>query len=51
MHKTGSDIDIINELGQVTSEESAKAIFKQYMDDEQLTRILKFRKHSILLSK
>ncbi len=48
MHKTGSDIDIINELGQVTSEESAKAIFKQYMDDEQLARILKIKQPEVL---
>ena len=48
MLKTGNDIDIINELGKVDSEESAKAIFKQYMDDEQLTRLLKIKHPEVL---
>lgn len=48
MCKTGSDIDIINELGKVDSEEKAKSIFKQYMDDEQLTRILKIKHPEVL---
>ncbi len=48
MCKTGSDIDIINELGKMDSEESAKSIFKQYMDDEQLTRILKIKHPEVL---
>ena len=42
------DIDIINELGKVDSVESAKAIFKQYMDEEQLTRILKIKHPEVL---
>ncbi|MCD4720249.1 MAG: phosphoenolpyruvate carboxykinase (GTP) [Desulfobacula sp.] len=49
MLKTGNDLDIINELGKVDSEESAKAIFKQYMDDEQLTRILKIKHPEVLI--
>ncbi|MBU8911578.1 MAG: phosphoenolpyruvate carboxykinase (GTP) [Desulfobacterales bacterium] len=48
MLKTGNDIDIINELGKVNSEESAKAVFKRYMDDEQLTRILKIKNPEVL---
>ncbi|SDT86192.1 phosphoenolpyruvate carboxykinase (GTP) [Desulfobacula phenolica] len=48
MCKTGSDIDIINELGKVDSEESAKSIFKKHMDDEQLTRILKIKHPEVL---
>lgn len=48
MLKTGKDIDIINELGKVDSEESAKTIFKQYMDDEQLARILKINHPDVL---
>ena len=48
MLKTGNDINIINELGKVDSEESAKAVFKQYLDDEQLTRILKIKHPDVL---
>ena len=48
MHKISSELDIINELGKVDSKESAKAIFKQYMDDEQLTRILKIKHPEVL---
>mgnify|MGYP002640486852 CR=1 FL=1 len=48
MLKTGNDIDIINELGKVDSEESAKAVFKKYMDDEQLTRLLKIKHPEVL---
>ena len=48
MAKTGNDIDIMNELGRVDSEESAKDIFKQYMDDEQLKRILKIKHPQVL---
>ncbi|WP_457551229.1 phosphoenolpyruvate carboxykinase (GTP) [Desulfobacula sp.] len=48
MLKTGSDMDIINELGKVDSEENAKTVFRQYMDDEQLTRILKIKHPEVL---
>ncbi|MBU2627466.1 MAG: phosphoenolpyruvate carboxykinase (GTP) [Proteobacteria bacterium] len=48
MPNTSSDIDIINELGKVTSEDSAKAIFKQYMDEEQLKRILTIKHPEVL---
>ena len=48
MLKTSSDLNIINELGKVDSEENAKAIFKQYMDDEQLTRILNIKHPEVL---
>ncbi|MBU1343012.1 MAG: phosphoenolpyruvate carboxykinase (GTP), partial [Proteobacteria bacterium] len=41
-------MDIINELGKVTSEDSAKAIFKQYMDEEQLKRILTIKHPEVL---
>ncbi|MBT7630698.1 MAG: phosphoenolpyruvate carboxykinase (GTP) [Desulfobacula sp.] len=50
MLKTDNDIDIINELGKVNSETSAKEVFKQYMDDEHLSRISKI-KHSEVLKK
>lgn len=48
MHKSSNDLDIINELGKVDSKESAKAVFKRYMDDEQLTRILKIKHPEVL---
>jgi phosphoenolpyruvate carboxykinase (GTP) len=48
MLKTGKDIDIINELGNVESVENAKAVFEQYMDDAQLTRILKIKHPEVL---
>jgi len=48
MLKTSNDIDIINELGKVDSEESAKAIFEQYMDDKQFARILKIKHPEVL---
>ncbi|CCK81801.1 PckG: phosphoenolpyruvate carboxykinase [Desulfobacula toluolica Tol2] len=48
MCKTGRDIDIINELGKVDSEKSAKSILKKHMDDEQLTRILKIKHPEVL---
>ena len=48
MLKTGKDIDIIDELGKVDSKESAKAVFKQYMDDKQLARILKIKHPEVL---
>jgi phosphoenolpyruvate carboxykinase (GTP) len=48
MLNTGKDMDIINELGKVNSEENAKAVFEQYMDDEQLTRILKIKHPDVL---
>jgi phosphoenolpyruvate carboxykinase (GTP) len=50
MHNISSDIDIINELGKMESEKSAKAIFRKYMDDEQLSRILTI-KHPRVLKK
>ena len=42
-------MDLINELGQVDSIEKAKAIFKQYMDEEHLSRILKIKNPAILI--
>ena len=48
MLNTDNDIDIINELGKVNSKENAKAVFKQYMDDEHLTRILKIKHPEVL---
>ncbi len=36
MLNTGNDIDIINELGKVDSEESAKAVFQKYLDNNLL---------------
>ncbi len=48
MLKTGNDIDIISELGKVDSEENAKTVFKKYMDDEQLSRILKIKHPEVL---
>jgi len=48
MLKTGKDIDIINELGKVDSEETAKAVFKKYMDDTHLKRILKIKHPDVL---
>ncbi len=44
------DSDIINELGKIDSKEKATAIFKQYMDSDQLTRISKI-KHSEVLKR
>ncbi len=41
-------MDIINELGKVDSEESAKVIFKQYMDTTHLDRILKITNPDVL---
>lgn len=41
-------MDIINELGKVTTEESAKAVFKKLMDDTQLKRILKIQNPDVL---
>ncbi|MCP3876017.1 MAG: phosphoenolpyruvate carboxykinase (GTP), partial [Desulfobacteraceae bacterium] len=42
------DIDIINELGKVTSEQSALDIFKQTMDDEQRAKLLKVKHPEVL---
>lgn len=42
------DIDIIDDLGKVDSEADAKAVFRQYMDDEQLSRILKIEHPEVL---
>ncbi len=41
MLKTADDMDIINELGQIDTDEQAKAVFKKYMDTEQLAKISK----------
>lgn len=48
MNNTNNDIDIINELGKVDSEKAAKDIFKKYMDDKQLARILKIKHPEVL---
>jgi phosphoenolpyruvate carboxykinase (GTP) len=48
MQKTDKDIDIINELGKVDSEEKARAIFKLRMDDKQLERISKIKHPEVL---
>ena len=48
MHKTINDIDIINELGQVNSDESANAVFRQYMDDDHLNRLLNIKHPEVL---
>jgi phosphoenolpyruvate carboxykinase (GTP) len=42
------DIDIINELGLVDSEEAARDIFRRYMDDEHLARMSKITHPEIL---
>jgi len=49
MSTTDTDINIINELGKVTSAGDAQDIFKKYMDDEQLERISKFKHPDILI--
>jgi len=36
---TGTDIDIINELGKINTDAQARDIFEKYMDDTQLERI------------
>ncbi|MBU1196184.1 MAG: phosphoenolpyruvate carboxykinase (GTP) [Proteobacteria bacterium] len=41
-------MDIINELGKVTTEESAKTVFRKSMDDTQLNRILKITHPDVL---
>jgi phosphoenolpyruvate carboxykinase (GTP) len=48
MQKIDSDVDIINELGKVDSEEKARAIFKLRMDDKQLERISKIKHPEVL---
>ncbi len=48
MLNTGNDLDIINQLGEVDSEKSAKAVFKQCMNEEQLTRILNIKHPEVL---
>jgi len=48
MLKTDNDIDIIDELGKVDSEESAIAIFKKIMDDTQFARISKIQHPEVL---
>ncbi len=49
MQKTNNDMDLMNELGQVDSIEKAKAIFKQYMDEEHLNRMLKIKNPEVLI--
>ncbi|MFH2092542.1 MAG: phosphoenolpyruvate carboxykinase (GTP) [Pseudomonadota bacterium] len=48
MCNTDCDINIINELGKVTTVQAAKEVFKQYMDTVQLDRISKFKNPEIL---
>ncbi len=48
MQNIKKDMDIITELGKVTSENSAKEIFKKYMDKEQLNRILNIKHPEVL---
>ncbi len=48
MSKIDTDINIINELGNVASAEMARDIFKKFMDDEQLNRISKIKHPDIL---
>ncbi len=48
MLKTVNDIDIINELGKIDSEDSAIAIFRKYMDDDHLSRILAIKHPQVL---
>ena len=49
MQTTNSDMDLINELGKIETQEDAKAIFKQYMDENHLDRILKIENPQILI--
>lgn len=49
MLKTISNMDIINEIGKVDSEETAIAIFKQSMDEKQLNRLLKIKHPQALI--
>lgn len=50
MHDMRKTIDIITELGGVASDDRVMAIFRQYLDEVQLPRILKFH-HPGVLSK
>jgi len=49
MQKTNNDMDLINELGQVDTLEKAKAIFKKFMDENHLIRILEIKNPEILI--
>ncbi len=42
------DIDIITELGGVNSVDKAMAVFRQYLDKQQLSRISKFKHPEVL---
>ncbi len=48
MSKIDTDINIINELGNVATAEMAQDIFNKFMDDEQLNRISKIKHPDIL---
>jgi len=48
MTQTINNMDIINELGKVESEENARTIFQKYMDDEQFSKISKFKHPEVL---
>jgi phosphoenolpyruvate carboxykinase (GTP) len=49
MQNTNSDMDLMNELGQIDTLEQAKAIFEQNMDEEHLSRILNIKNPQVLI--
>jgi phosphoenolpyruvate carboxykinase (GTP) len=49
MQNTNSDMDLMNELGQVDTLEQAKTIFEQNMDEEHLSRILNIKNPRVLI--
>ncbi len=49
MQSTNSDMDLMNELGQIDTLEQAKTIFEQNMDKEHLSRILNIKNPRVLI--
>ena len=49
MQKANNDINLINELGKIETKEDATSIFRQYMDENHLNRILKINNSDVLI--
>ena len=48
IHNIQNDLDIITELGGVNSEDKAMTVFRQYLDDVQISRISRIKHPEVL---